>query len=132
MAGAQKLWADSTWVYTVQISATVQSAPPRITLSWPPDPYGANSYTVYRKAKGATSWGGGTTLPGSAASYDDNSVTVGGTYEYQIVKAASLGYTGYGYIYAGIEAPLVDNLGKVILVVDSSQAGPLASELARL
>src|SRR6185503_7224509 len=34
--------------------------------------------------------------------------------------------------YAGIEAPLVDNRGKVILVVDSSQAGSLANELNRL
>lgn len=124
--------AESTWVYAVQISASVQSSPPRITLSWPQDQYGANSYTVCRKAKDATSWGSGTTLPGSATSYVDNNVVVGGTYEYQIVKAGTLGYTGYGYIYAGIEAPLIENRGKVILAVDSSHAGSLTSELNRL
>lgn len=43
--------ADSTWVYAVQISATVQSSPPQITLSWEADMYGANRYTVFRKAK---------------------------------------------------------------------------------
>ena len=129
---AQSVWADSTWVYSVQVSASVQSSPPRITLSWPQDPYGANSYTVYRKSKDASSWAGGTTLSGSATSYVDNNVASGASYEYQVVKSASLGYTGYGYIYAGIDVPLVDSRGKVILVVDSSQAASLATELSRL
>lgn len=124
--------ADDTWAYTVQLSATVRSSPPQITLSWPQDPYGVNSYTVFRKSKNATSWGGGTALPGSATNYLDNNVAVGATYEYQVVKAAALGYTGYGYIYAGIEAALVENRGKVILLVDAAHAASLAVELARL
>ena len=49
--------ADTTWNYAVQISATVQAAPPQIALKWPQDDYGATSYTVYRKTKEATSWG---------------------------------------------------------------------------
>jgi len=74
--------ADSTWVYAVQLSATVQSSPPEITLRWPPDQYGANSYTVYRKAKAATSWGTAvTTLAGSETNYTDSNVVVGATYE---------------------------------------------------
>src|SRR5437016_5057459 len=104
---AQNLRADSTWVYAVQISASVQASPPQITLRWEPDPYGANSYTVYRKSRDANSWGSGTALAGSAGSFVDNNVAVGSTYEYAIVKAASLGYTGYGYIYAGVNASLV-------------------------
>ena len=56
----------------------------------------------------------------------------GAAYEYQIVKAATLGYTGYGYIYAGINAPLTDNRGKVFLVVDNSPAANLSNELTRL
>lgn len=123
---------ESVWVYTVQISADVQTSPARITLRWPQDQYGANSYTVYRKAAGATSWGSGTALPGSATSYVDSNVAVGSTYEYQIVKAASQGYTGYGYIYAGINAPLIENRGKVILLVDNTHAAQLTGELARL
>ena len=59
-------------------------------------------------------------------------MTVGTTYEYQIVKASTVGYTGYGYIYAGINAPLVDSRGKVILVVDNSFSSSLSNELARL
>ena len=129
---AQTLKADATWVYTVQISATVQTSPPQITLQWQPDPYGANSYTIYRKAKDATSWGGGTTLAGSTSSFVDNNVAVGSAYEYAVVKSASLGYTGYGYIYAGVNASLVDNRGKVVLVVDNTYASQLSTELARL
>src|ERR1700730_3891587 len=79
--------ADSTWVYAVQISATVQASPPQITLHWEPDQYGANSYTIYRKSKPATTWGSPlATLSGSVSNYTDTTVTVGPAYEYQIVK----------------------------------------------
>src|SRR5438874_2713943 len=112
---AQTIRGDATWVYAVQITATVQTSPPQITLHWEADPYGANNYTVYRKAKDATSWGGGTALAGSASSFVDNNAANGSAYEYAIVKSGSLGYIGYGYIYAGINAPLVDNRGTVVL-----------------
>ena len=128
----QTAQADSTWVYTVQITASVQSSPPKITLAWAQDQYGANSYTVYRKAPADTAWGPGTTLAGSVTTFTDNSVAVGSTYEYKIVKAATVGYTGYGYIHTGINAPLIDNRGKVVLVVDDTHAAGLSTELARL
>ena len=71
-------------------------------------------------------------LPGSATGYEDNSVAVGDAYEYQVVKRGVLGYSGYGYIYAGIEAPLTESRGKIILAVDNTQAAALAGELSRL
>lgn len=123
---------ENTWDYSVQVSATVQSSPPRVTLSWPQDTKGpVSSYTVYRKAPAATSWGTGTALAGSATSYADTNVTDGGAYEYRIIKAGS-GYTGYGYIRSGLDAPLVDARGKIVLIVDNTMSGPLASELTRL
>src|SRR5256714_6544430 len=123
---------EPTWNYAVQVSASVQASPPQINLSWPQDTSGTpNSYTVYRKAPGATLWGGGTTLSGSATSYADTGVAAGTAYEYAIVKNAG-GYNGYGYIEAGINVPLVDNRGKVILVVDNTYASQLGSELNRL
>src|SRR5882762_2418430 len=86
--------AEATWEYSVQVSATVQASPAQITLSWPQDTVlTPNSYTVYRKAVAATSWGAGTTLAGTATSYTDTSVTAGTAYEYQIVKNTSQ-YTG--------------------------------------
>ena len=124
--------ADTTWNYAVQISATVQNSPPQIALVWPQDDYGAIRYTVYRKAKGAAAWGGGTVLLGSATSYTDTSVAIGTAYEYQITKDATLGYRGYGYIFSGIQTPLTEDRGKLILIVEDRFAATLASELARL
>ncbi len=124
--------ADTTWNYAVQISATVQAAPPQIALKWPQDDYGATNYTVYRKAKESTSWGTGTVLSGTTTNYTDASVVVGTTYEYRIVKVATLGYTGYGYIFSGIQAPLVEDRGKLILIVENRHAAALATELSRL
>ena len=104
---------DPVWNYAVQLSAIVQSASPQITLSWPQDSTATpNSYTVYRKAPGASSWGNGTTLPGSSTSFVDSSVAVGIAYEYAVVKNAA-GYSGYGYLQSAINLPLVDNRGKV-------------------
>src|SRR5687768_13477003 len=96
-----RLCADNTFVYAVQISATVQASPPRIRLQWEPDPYGARSYTVFRKGRNAAAWGPGRVLPGTATSYTDAAVVLGGAYEYQIAKAGH-GYIGFGYIFAGI------------------------------
>src|SRR5260370_33183476 len=108
---------EPTWEYSVQVSATVQTSPPQITLAWPQDTLGVpTSYTVYRKAPGATAWGAGTALAGSVTSYVDANVTTGSAYDDQIVKAAST-YPGYRYTYAGINAPPVDNRGKVVLLV---------------
>jgi hypothetical protein len=124
--------ADTTWNYAVQISATVQSAPPQITLPWPQDDYGAIHYTVYSKAKGDASWGNGTVLAGTTTNYTDTSVVVGATREYQIVKDATLGYRGYGYIFSGIQAPLTEDRGKLILIVENRHATVLTKELVRL
>ncbi len=124
--------ADATWTYAVQITATVQSSPPAITLQWQPDQYGANNYNVYRKNKEAGSWNHLAGLSGTTLSYTDYNVGVGAGYEYQVVKAGTLGTTAYGYIYAGIQAPFTEHRGKVLLIVDSSVAAPLANELARL
>jgi hypothetical protein len=118
--------------YSVQASSVIAVLPPRITLSWPQDTNGIPlSYTVHRKAPGAPSWGPGTTLPGSATSFADADVAVGRAYEYRIVKAAG-SYTGYGYVQTGIDVPLVDARGTVVLVVDRTHAGSLAIELDRL
>jgi hypothetical protein len=124
--------AELTFVYAVQISAEPQVSPPQITLNWIPDPLGANSYTLYRKAKSDTSWGNGTILSGSTSSYIDTSVAPGMTYEYQIVKSSVIGYTGYGYIYTGINAPLTEERGKLVLIVATNSTVGLSSELARL
>src|SRR5450631_4379678 len=121
--------AQATSDYAVQVTAVVQSAPPRITLSWPAFA-GATQHTVSRKAWGAASWGVPVILAGSATGYVDSGVTVGTKYEYQVLRTASV--TGYGYLATGIEIPLVEDRGKVVLVVDATMTAGLATELSRL
>jgi len=123
---------EMTWEFSVQVSAAVQAAPPQITLSWPQDQYTTpSSYTIYRKSPSASSWGTGITLPGSATSHVDNTVTAGTAYEYQVVKVTSQ-YTGYGYVYSGINVPMTDSRGAVLLVVDNTVGASLAPELSQL
>ena len=123
---------EATWKYTVRITAIVDTNPPAIHLQWLPDEYGANSYTVYRKQKLDTSWGTLTTLSGSTTDFTDTDVVVGGAYEYQIAEASVQGYTGYGYIFAGIQAPLIENRGGVVLIVATNSTSALSNELTRL
>jgi len=123
---------EKTAEFSVQLSATVQENPPRITLHWPQDSCSQpKHYTIYRKSPGANSWGRATTVSGTATQYTDKNVSVGATYEYEVVKNTPH-YTGYGYIYSGINVPLVDSHGKLLLVVDNTYAAQLTNELARL
>ncbi len=123
---------EPTWNYAVQVEATVQSSPAQISLSWPQDTSVTPvSYTVYRKTPSATAWGSAVALAGTATNYVDTTVAAGTAYEYQVVKNSG-SYTGYGYIEAGVNVPLVESRGKAVLLVDNTQAGPLAAELARL
>lgn len=123
---------ENTADFSVQVSVSVQASPPRLLLSWPHD--GCNrpsSYALSRKAPEATSWGPAIGLPGSATSYLDTNVSVGATYEYQLVRTTP-NYSGYGYVCAGIQVPMVEERGKLLLVVDRTYASELREELARL
>lgn len=119
---------------SVMIEAEIQENPPRITLKWAED-LENSGYTIYRKSKGAQSWGNalGSTLP-SATSWEDNQVQPGTGYEYRVVKNLA-GYGGgssAGYLYAGIKMPLVHDRGSCILVIEESLITPLAMEISRL
>lgn len=114
----------------VQVSTTVQKTPPQITLQWPANP-SASSFAVSRKLLGAGSWGSPiASLTGSATGYVDNAVSVGTIYEYWVSETGT--YPADGYVASGIEAPLVDSRGKVVLVVDATYASDLAAEVSRL
>ena len=86
---------------------------------------------MYRKLRDDAAWGTGTALAANATNYVDSNVAVGSAYEYESVNPPRL-LRGAGYIYAGIQAPLVESRGKVILLVDNTFSVSLATELARL
>ncbi len=136
-ATAELRAVEETWEYAVMVTAKVSADPAQIELAWPSSAHPVSRYTVFRKTPVETSWGTGIELSADATRYVDNTVSIGAIYEYQIVKEANYphggaAYKGYGYIATAINAPLVEQRGKVILVVDRSIAGAIAPELDRL
>jgi len=124
-------FAQSSADAAVQINATVQTSTPQITLNWVGNAT-TTSYQIFRKLKTATSWGVAlATLTGTVNQYVDNTVSVGTNYEYRIIRSGS-GYTGYGYINSGINVPVTEYRGKLILLVDSTFITSLNTELKRL
>lgn len=116
--------------YAVMMNASVQNSPAQITLHWTADP-AATGYTISRKAKTASSWSTLGSVGGGVNSYTDSNVAVGQEYEYCVTKSAST-HTGRGYLLAGINAPLKDIRGKMILLVDNTFSTTLANELKSL
>ncbi|HYE31152.1 MAG TPA: fibronectin type III domain-containing protein [Methylomirabilota bacterium] len=117
--------------YSVELSASVETSPPRINLQWPQRP-DATGYSIYRKNKADRSWNHIGDVGGSATGFTDSNVGVGSAFEYQVKKNTSLGFTGYGFTYAGINVPAIENRGKVIVIVDNRFSGSLEAELSRL
>jgi hypothetical protein len=117
--------------FSVEVTALVQPSRAEIALSWPQDP-DATGYTVSRKLLSSASWGPGISLPGQATGFTQSRIGVGSAFEYQIIKTNKQGFQAYGYIYAGMEVPLVEHHGAVILIVDDTYATDLKAELARL
>lgn len=120
---------------SVELWATVQTSPPQITLNWLPN-VGTTNYAVDRKLKDASVWIPlAATLSGTTTQYVDDSVSVGVNYEYRVRRTASTGaviYTGYGYINSGIEIPVTENRGKLILLIADNFSVSLAPEIKRL
>ncbi|HRP00607.1 MAG TPA: hypothetical protein PLN54_14335, partial [Flavobacteriales bacterium] len=115
----------------VQLSATVSAIPASITLNWT-SMASTTSITIYRKTKTATSWGSAIATPAATATqYVDNTIAVGTYYEYRVVRVAN-GVTGQGYVSTGINVPVVDQRGKLILLVDNTLAPQLTTELQQL
>src|SRR5262249_14655672 len=123
---------ESTSEYSVQVSVQIRKSPAEITLSWPQDRCNPpTAYTVYRKDPNDLTWGSGMPLSASTPSYGERNVVMGVPYEYQVEKTTQL-YAGYGYVYAGIEAPATEERGKLLLVIDKTYSSELAPELALL
>lgn len=122
------------------VDAIVSSSPLSITIRWTSYVAGT-SYTIYRKVKGAASWGTAiATLPGSATQYIDSTVSEGVYYEYRIDRPSSLSQItpstppglAVGYIATGINVPVVDDRGKILLLVDNFYSTSLSAEITQL
>jgi Divergent InlB B-repeat domain len=122
--------ADVAADRALAVAAEVQRQPPAILLTWPAAA-DATEFRIARKPVEAAAWGADVILPGNATQYSDTSVAPGVAYEYSVIKIAS-DYTAPGFLCAGIEVPLVEDRGSILLVVEETHATALAAEIARL
>ncbi len=123
--------AQNVKEFSVELSADVQSDPPRITLNWPSH-MEASNFIVYRKLKTGTSWGSVVgNLNGEMTQFVDTTVEKHIAYEYRVLKLGNKS-SGYGYINTGIEVPAIESRGIIILMVDDTMIDSLAVEIMQL
>lgn len=115
----------------IPVHATAATNPPALTFTWPADPT-ATGYTVVRRNAGAAAWGPATTIPGggAATTWTDPGVATGARYEYWFRKTGNP--AGHGFLTAGVEAAPIEDRGRIVLLVDATQATALGSRLERL
>ncbi|HHZ65826.1 MAG TPA: hypothetical protein EYN51_10110, partial [Flavobacteriales bacterium] len=87
-------------LWTVELSATVQSSPALITLNWEANQNGnPDTYAIWRKIKGTQGWGNiFGSVPSSTLTYTDSTVSVGVSYEYHVQFRLGNSAYAWGYI----------------------------------
>lgn len=123
------VFAQTSQDAAVQLIAIPSESPLNITLRWKPITYSSPTYQIWKKAKGAISWG--TSIGSTTDSfYVDNAVILDSAYEYLVRAVGSI--TSYGYIYAGVRNPAIHNRGTLILLVDSTFTDSCRTNIATL
>lgn len=119
-------------------TAAVQSNPPAITIKWDYDRASSSeNYQVFRREMSSDGGGWGTEvsfgLAKDATSWTDTNVTPGVVYEYRLTRCQSqLNCLTEGYVSAGIDVPMTEDRGTVVLLVDATMTTPLANELLQM
>ena len=128
---AVQTFAQTPRDVSVELEAKVDGG--KFTISWPRDDR-ATGYQVNRRDAGASSWGTAATLPATASSYTDSTLTVGQLYEFRVRKNLTIGtaISAWGYVYGGIDVKHPTVQGTVLLVIDDMYAADLSAELGRL
>ena len=116
---------------TVPLTATVSQSPVSVLIEWP-NPTGGNLLLLRRtKGQSGTQWISLINATGSTlTSYNDQNVVAGQTYEYALRRTTT--FDAFGYAHVAVHAPATDSRGKVMIVIDSTNASALAFELDRL
>ncbi len=116
---------------SLEMTADANPNPQQIRLNWPLRD-DIKSYSLQRKAVGTPNLT--VNLPATSTGYTDAAAQSGIAYEYKLVgyPLTAGNPTAYGDVLAGIEAPMVETRGGVLLVIASNVAEPLAPELDTL
>ena len=127
--------AQTTRDFAVDLRADVSATVPHITLSWTLRQAAAIvGQEVHRRVKGDAAWVLQQTLTTTSTTWADGTAVPGAEYEYWMRRT----YTGLspnvamGYLSAGYALPMVEQRGKVLLVVDDTMVGPLGAEIDEL
>lgn len=129
--------------YSIAVGATTSSVSPYLTLNWTNSRsvpvVSVNQQWLWRRVKGSNDWGAQITVPVSTTSFTEAEAQPGAVYEYTMQVNWTYLNNGVNYvcnsfndIVAGYNVPIVENRGKVILLVDNTMSGPLAPELETL
>src|SRR4051794_25146270 len=119
---------DMARVQAVEASVQIQESPPVIKLVWAQPELPAARYRISKRT-GSDAWAEVAVVDGSATSWTDSNVSTGQRYEYRIIKETNDGYLGHSYLMAGIRAPVLEDTGKVLLVVRDNIASAAGGEL---
>lgn len=121
--------------FAIDLYAAPSETPPSLTLNWSIRRQGnITAQKIHRRLKGETVWTLLETLATNQTSYVDATAAVGVEYEYWMQRT----YTGIspttamGYLSAGINVPMVEHRGKLLLVIDNTMTVPLAPEIEQL
>lgn len=129
------LRAETNAQHAVAASSLALNDPPRLVLQWPARA-DATEYKIFRRLPGSTSW----PLPIHEITSDaapntgwtDFSVAAGTIYEYRIMcTTTSAAIVAYSHLWAGLDAPIVESRGSLILCIDRTIRGGIAPELKR-
>lgn len=118
----------------VVLKATASAGPPpSITLNWPTWPTKTlQGWVIYRRTLEQPGWDSAVaSLPKGANTWTDNTVQAGVCYEYRIAKIDTSVSNSNGYIYSGVDVPLPEDRGRVLLLVDQTYSQALSGELSQ-
>lgn len=118
--------AQAAKAFAIEVHASVQSAPPKITVKWVSVPE-APVYIVRRRLYGETVWGGENFVEAPDTEYVDTKVDLGKIYEYRVGVPG--GKSIYGFVTSGIQVPARASEGTLLLLVGETAAGTAAAGL---
>jgi flagellar hook capping protein FlgD len=139
---AQEAPDNTSKIASVMINVTTEVVADKgtITLDWLPEE-STTRYEVYRRNNGTNYWGTiRATLDKDATSYVDEQVEIGKLYEYKVHRyylamarynneVQALKFVGAGYVCAGINAPAIEDQGRILLLVDKTMYASIKSNV---
>ncbi len=136
LSAASVVHAQTPRDFAIDLAATPSTNTPCLTLNWTIRRSGNIKYQkLYRRLKGEVGWTNKLAdLDYLQTSFADSNAVVGVEYEYWMERYYTNVYpnTAQGYINAGVNVPLAESRGKLLLVIDSTMVAPLAPEIAQL